>query len=78
VDFRINLIVFYRNVVFYNRTSIGKIIQNGSTIEILAMETMSALPIEDKVSIFLAIIPRAGVTSITTGSQKKLAVPPNK
>ena len=70
VDFNKNFIVFSRNVEFYNRTSIVKIILKDSAIEIIAMETMSALPIEDKVAMALAVIPRAGISSITAGGQQ--------
>jgi hypothetical protein len=34
------------------------------------METMSALPIEDKIAMALAVIPRADISSITAGGQK--------
>ena len=32
--------------------------------EVLAMETMSAMPIEDKVAMSLAVVPRKGIESI--------------
>ena len=70
VDFSKNFIVFSRNVDFYNRVSIFKITLKDGAIEILAMETMSALPIEDKVAMALAEIPRAGVESIQAGNQQ--------
>jgi hypothetical protein len=70
VDFNKNFIVFSRNVEFYNRTSIVKIILKDGAIEIIAMETMSALPIEDKVAMALAVIPLAGISSITDGGQQ--------
>jgi len=37
--------------------------------EVLAMETMSALPIEDKVAISLVGIPRKGVKAIQIGGR---------
>jgi len=61
VDFGGNLVVFSRNVVFYNRTNILKVTLKEGVAEILAMETMSALPIDEKVAMALAEIPRAGV-----------------
>lgn len=64
-------IVFSRNVEFYNRTSIVKIILKDGAIEIIAMETMSALPIEEKVAMILAVIPRAGISSITAGGHSR-------
>jgi len=39
-------------------------------VEILARETMSALPIEDKVAMSLAVILRASVKYIKTGSER--------
>jgi hypothetical protein len=70
VDFSRNFIVFSRNVDFYNRTSIFKITLKDGVIKILAMETRSALPIEDKVAMAMAVIPRAGVESIQVGNEQ--------
>jgi len=72
VDFSRNFMVFSRNVDFYNRISIFKITLKDGVIEILAIETRSALPIEDKVAMALAVIPRAGVESIQIGNQQIL------
>jgi hypothetical protein len=38
--------------------------------EVLAMETISAMPIEDKVAISLVEIPRKGVNAIQIGDRK--------
>ena len=70
VDFKSNLVVFSRNVNFYNRTSMGMIKLADSVLEIVAMETMSALPIEDRVAMALAVIPRAGVKFIQAGTSR--------
>ena len=70
VDFSRNFIVFSRNVDFYNRLSMFKITLKGGVIEIFAMETRSALPIEDKVAMAMAVIPRAGVEYIRAGNQR--------
>ncbi len=70
VDFSRNFIVFSRNVDFYNHISIFKITLKNGVIEIFAMETRSALPIEDKVGMAMAVIPRAGVASIQVGNQQ--------
>jgi hypothetical protein len=74
VDFRTNLAVFTRNVVFYNRTSIGMVKLADGVLEIVAMETMSALPIEDKVAMAMAVIHRAEVKFIQAG-QSRIPVP---
>ena len=67
VDFNKNMVVFSRNVQFYNRTNIFKVELENGTAEILAMETMSAIPIEDKVAMAMAVIPRDGVKAIKAG-----------
>jgi hypothetical protein len=70
VDFSKNLIVFVRNVDFYNSISIAKCTVKEGVVEILAMQTMSAIPIEEKVSMSLAVIPRAGLKFIDAGELK--------
>jgi hypothetical protein len=70
VDFNSNLIVFTRNVDFYNRTSIGMIKLADGVLEIVAMETMSAMPIEDKTAMAMAVIHRAGVKFIQAGTSR--------
>jgi histidyl-tRNA synthetase len=70
VDFERHLVVFARNVDFYNRTQIFKVTLSDGAAEILAMETMSAMPIEDKVAMAMAVIPRAGVRFIRAGEEQ--------
>ena len=70
VDFGRDLVVFARNVEFYNRTSIFKVILKDGVAEVLAMETMSALPVEDKVAMALAVVPRVGVEFIQAGVRR--------
>jgi len=57
-------------VDFYNRISIFKITLKDGVIDILAMETRSALPIEDKVAMVMAVIPLVGVEFIQIGKQQ--------
>ena len=68
VDFSKNIVVFTRNVDFYNRTSISRVTLKDGVAEVLAMETMSARPIEDRAAMALAVIPRAGVKFIRVGA----------
>jgi len=68
VDFGKHLVVFHRNVNFYNRTRIFKVTRRDGVADVLAMETMSAIPIMDKVSMALAVIPRASVKSLRSGA----------
>jgi hypothetical protein len=70
IDFSTHLIVFTRNVTFYNRMAIGKVILKHGVAEILARETLSALPIQEKVAMAMALIPRAGVEAIAAGNER--------
>jgi len=67
VDFGTHMVVFHRNVAFYNRTRILKVTLKDGVAEVLAMETMSAIPITDKVAMAMAVIPRASVKSLRSG-----------
>jgi acid phosphatase (class A) len=66
IDFKSNLVLFARNTQFFNRIRIGKVDIKEGVAEVLAMETMSAMPIEDKVAMCLAAVPRQGIASIST------------
>ena len=68
VDFSKHMVVFHRNVAFYNRTRIFKVTLRDGVAEVLAMETMSAIPITDKVAMAMAVIPRADVKFLRSGS----------
>ena len=68
VDFGKHVVVFHRNMAFYNRTRIFKVTLKDGVAEVLAMETMSAIPIEDKVAMAMAVIPRANVKSLRSGT----------
>jgi hypothetical protein len=67
VDFGKHVVVFHRNVDFYNRNRIFRS-RSGWMADVLAMETMSAIPITDKVAMAMAVIPRANVKSLRSGS----------
>ena len=72
IDFRTRLVVYARNTQFYNRTSIGKVNVTDGMAEVLAMETMSARPIEDKVAMSLAVITRQGIVGLKIGDKALL------
>jgi hypothetical protein len=74
VDFGKNLVVFVRNVDFYNRTNILKTELKDGVLEVLAMETMSAIPIEDKAAMAMTVVPRQGVKAIQSGPTR-IALP---
>ncbi len=69
VDFRANIVLFARNTRFYNRLSIGKVTVTDGVAELLAMETMSALPIEDRAAISLVVVPREGIEGVRSGDR---------
>ena len=69
IDFETTLVLFARNTQFYNRISIVKVELRDGVAEVLAMETMSAMPIEDDVATSLAVVARRGITAIRIGSQ---------
>jgi hypothetical protein len=68
VNFRKQVVVFHRNVNYYNRTRIFKVTLKDGVAEVLAAETMSAIPVTDKVAMALAVVPRAGVKAIQSGT----------
>ena len=71
VDFNDNMVVFGRNTQYYNRTTIFKVtLTNEGVAEILAMATMTSIPIQDRVAMSLAVIPRNGIKSIFTAGNR--------
>jgi len=69
IDFKANLVFFARNTQFYNRISIGQVKVMNGVAEVLAMETMSAMAIEDKVAMSLAVVAKEGITALQIGSE---------
>lgn len=67
VDFRRHLVIFSHNLHFYNRTFIAKVTLADGVAEVLAAETLSAIPIEDKVGMAMALVTRAGVQYLRSG-----------
>ena len=72
IDFKANLVLFARNTQFYNHISIGKVNVKNGVAEVLAMETMSAMPIEEKVAISLVVVAREGIIAIQAGDKNVL------
>lgn len=71
VDFSDNMVVFGRNTQYYNRTTIFKVtLTNEGVAEILAMATMTSTPIQDKVAMSMAVIPRKGIKYIFTAGNR--------
>jgi acid phosphatase (class A) len=69
IDFKANLVLFARNTQFFNRISIGKVNLKNGVAEVLAMETRSAMPIEDKMAMSLVVVAREGITAIQSGDR---------
>jgi len=70
VDFREHLVLFARNVKFYNRVGILKVLLKDGVAQVLTMETRSALKIEDNVAMAIAVIPRAGINYMKAGTER--------
>lgn len=67
LDFGHNMVIFVRNVKFFNRTRILKVVLTDGIADIVTMETRSALPIEDQVAMALAEIPKKGIRAVRAG-----------
>jgi hypothetical protein len=74
IDFAQNLVMFTRNIKFFNRTSILKVTLTNGTAEILAIETMSAMPIEDKVAMSMVVVPRQGIEMVQVSADRQVRV----
>jgi len=70
VDFGKQIVVFARNLEVYNRTMISKVVLSHGSAEVVAAETLSARPVEDKVAMALALIPRAGIEVVQAGKER--------
>jgi hypothetical protein len=69
VDFTKNIVVFTRNVKFYNRKAITKVTLLEGLLEIQGIETVTSVPITDKVAMAMAEVPRQGVKMLRAGDK---------
>ncbi len=69
IDFKTSMVLFTRNTQFYNRISIGKVNVKNGVAKVLAMETMSSMPIEDRVAMSLVVVPKQGILGIQDGDE---------
>ena len=69
IDFNTNFVIFVKNTQFYNRIRIGKVNVTNGVAEVLAMETLSARPIEDKVAMSLVVLNRQGIIGIRSNGK---------
>jgi acid phosphatase (class A) len=77
IDFNTNFVIFAKNTQFFNRIRIGKVNVTNGVAEVLAMETMSAMPIEDKVAMSMVVIARQGITGVQ-GNDKIIPIKKTK
>jgi len=69
VNFRNNLVVFTRNVKFYNRKAITKVTLLEGILEVQGIETMTSVPVTNKVALAMAEVPRQGVKTLRAGDK---------
>jgi len=69
VDFRKNLVVFTRNVKFYNRKAVTKVTLLEGILEVQGIETMTSVPVTNKVALAMAEVPRQGVKTLRAGDK---------
>jgi hypothetical protein len=74
IDFESELVVFARNVKFYNRTNIVMVNLSNGLLEVIAIETMTAMRIEDQVAMAMAVVPRKGIRQLKLPGGGKLSV----
>lgn len=69
VDFGKNMVVFTRNVKFYNRKAITKVTLLEGILEIQGVETVTSVPVTNKVAMAMAEVPRQGVKTLRAGDK---------
>jgi len=69
VDFKKNLVVFTRNVKFYNRKATTKVTLLKGLLEVQGIETVTSVPVTDKVAMAMAEVPRQGVKTLRAGDK---------
>jgi hypothetical protein len=65
-----NGVTRFLHAFYFNHTNIVKVTLRDGIAEIIALETRSALPLEDKVAISMAVISRTGVQFIQAGTDR--------
>ena len=61
--------VFARNVKFYNRKAITKVTLLEGILEIQGIETVTSVPVTNKVAMAMAEVPRQGVKTLRAGDK---------
>jgi hypothetical protein len=78
VNFREQVIVFARNVKYVNKLQINMVLNKDGVVTLLAKETLTATPVESKIYISFALIPRAGLRALRHGDVNLDLPPPEK
>lgn len=68
IDFSSQIALFVRNTQFYNRINVVKVELDDGMAEIIAAETLSARPIEERVAMVLLTVPRKGINGVKSGN----------
>jgi len=63
------MVVFTRNVKFYNRKAITRVTLLDGIMEIRGVETMTSVPVTNKVAMAMAEVPRQGVKTLRAGDK---------
>jgi hypothetical protein len=66
VDFDTQLVLFARNVDFYNSLSIVRVSVEDGVAEPVVRETRSALPVTDVVAMSMVLVTRYGIIGVKT------------
>lgn len=74
IDFANHLVIFSRNVRFFNRTSIVKAQLKDGVLDVLAIATMSAQPIRERVAMAIAVIPREGIERLRADKETLIGI----
>ncbi len=67
IDFASQIALFVRNTQFYNRINVVKVGLKDGMAEIIAAETQSARPIEERVAMVLLTVPRKDIKGVISG-----------
>lgn len=67
IDFASRIVLFVRNTEFYNRINVVKVELKNSMAEIIAAETLSAHPIEERVAMVLLTVDRKNINGVKSG-----------
>lgn len=77
VDFEKSLVVVAKNVRSLNRISVNSASLDNGILRVLALETRTARPIQDKVYCSILVVPRKGIEKLSDGGQTTIEIKPD-